>query len=235
MRLSAIANSSPDNLDSRINPLLMDLVYPIGYNIILPTFFGKIEITGQENIPQACPLIIAPTHRSRWDAFILAAALGRKVSGRDLRFMVTSNEVEGIQGWFIRRLGGFPIDIKHPGASSLLYSITLLKQGEMLVIFPEGGIVRENRVHPLKRGIARIALDVLKEVPDSPIKILPVSIRYSQTYPSWGTDIQVKIGEPLLVENYDIKKIRASSEALTLDLQKQLKILHEEATEFQNG
>ena len=124
-------------------------------------------------------------------------------------------------------LGAVLIDVKHPGATSLLYSVALLKQGEMLVIFPEGAIIREKQVAPLKRGVARIALDVVAQVPDSEIKILPVSLNYSQNYPTWGTDVQVKIGEAIAVKNYDVKKIRASSEALTQDLQKRLKFLQE--------
>ena len=227
MSSSAIAHHPPEVLNSKVSPWLMSLLYPIGYHLILPIYFGKIEITGQENIPASGPLLIAPTHRSRWDAMLLPAALGRKVTGRDLRFMVTSDEIEGLQGWFIRRLGGFPIDVKHPGATSLLYSVALLKQGEMLVIFPEGAIIREKQVAPLKRGVARIALDVVAQVPDSEIKILPVSLNYSQNYPTWGTDVQVKIGEAIAVKNYDVKKIRASSEALTQDLQKRLKFLQE--------
>ena len=234
MSSSTIAHHHPELLNSKVSPWLMNLVYPIGYYLVLPTYFGKIEITGQENIPKTGPLLIAPTHRSRWDAMLLPAALGRRVTGRDLRFMVTSNEIEGLQGWFIRRLGGFPIDVKHPGATSLLYSVALLKQGEMLVIFPEGGIIREKPVAPLKRGVARIALDVLEQVPDSDIKILPVSLSYSQTYPTWGTDAQVKIGEAIAVKNYDVKKIRASSEKLTQDLQERLKSLHEGLVEVKS-
>ena len=120
------------------------------------------------------------------------------MSGRDVRFMVTSSEVTGIQGWFIRRMGGFPVDIKRPGASSLEYSVEVLKQGEMLVIFPEGGIFRDHDVHPLKRGVARIALEVECQQPGCGMKILPVRIEYSQPFPSWGTDITVNIGSPPL-------------------------------------
>lgn len=227
MRLTAIANSSTKLLDSGINPWLIRLIYPLGHKIILPFYFGKIEITGQENIPKTGPLIVAPTHRSRWDAMILPAALGRTVSGRDLRFMVSSNEVKGIQGWLIRNLGGFSIDVKQPGVNSLIYSVALLKQGEMLVIFPEGGIFRDNKIHPLKRGVARISLEVLEQVPDSNIQILPISIHYSQPYVNWRTKVQVKIGKAIAVSNYDVQKIRASSEVLTTDLCEHLKSLHE--------
>ena len=224
MTQSTISNN---HVESRISPWLIRLVYPLGSCIVLPLFFGRLTIRGQENIPKTGPVILAPTHRSRWDALIMPYAVGRMVSGRDLRFMVTSSEMKGIQGWFIRRLGGFPIDTKHPGISSVEHSVEVLKQGEMLVIFPEGGIFRDTQVHPLKRGVAKIALEVQSQQPDSGIKILPISIRYSQPLPSWGTDVTVNIGRPIEISGYDTQKIRSSSETLTHDLEDYLKGLHE--------
>ncbi|MGK7942808.1 MAG: lysophospholipid acyltransferase family protein [Crocosphaera sp.] len=218
-----ISTSAKDQVKSRISPWLIRLVYPLGYWIVLPLYFGRLTITGQEHIPKTGPVIIAPTHRSRWDALIIPYAVGRIVSGRDLRFMVTSSEVTGVQGWFIRRLGGFPIDLKHPGSSSLEHSVEVLKQGEMLVIFPEGGIFRDTQVHPLKRGVARIALEVQSQQPTCGIKILPVTIEYSQPLPSWGTDVQVNIGDPIDVSNYDITRIKSTSQNLTHDLESRLK------------
>lgn len=215
--------AAKDQVKSRISPWLIRLVYPLGYWIVLPLYFGRLIITGQEHIPKTGPVIIAPTHRSRWDALIIPYAVGRMVSGRDLRFMVTASEVAGLQGWFIRRLGGFPIDIKHPRSSSLEHSIEVLKQGEMLVIFPEGGIFQDTQVHPLKRGVARIALDVQSQQPKCGIKILPVTIEYSQPLPSWGTDVQVNIGSPIDVATYDTTTIKSSSQTLTQDLESRLK------------
>lgn len=210
---------SSHSVKSSINPWLIHLAYPLGYWLILPLFFGRITIIGQENIPTTDPVIVAPTHRSRWDALIIPKAVGRIVSGRDLRFMVTSTEMTGLQGCFIHHLGGFPIDVKRPGLSSVEHSVALLKEGEMLVIFPEGGIFRDNEVHPLKRGVARIALEVESQKPGCEIKILPVSVRYTKAYPSWGTNATVVIGEPIDVAKYDPKRMKSSSEKLTDDLE----------------
>ncbi|ACB51217.1 hypothetical protein cce_1867 [Crocosphaera subtropica ATCC 51142] len=218
-----ISTIKSDQVKSRISPWLIRLVYPLGSWIVLPLYFGRITIKGQEHIPETGPVIIAPTHRSRWDALIIPYAVGRMVSGRDVRFMVTSSEMEGIQGWFIRRLGGFPVDVKRPGPSSLEHSIEVLKQGEMLVIFPEGGIFRDTEVHPLKRGVARIALEVESQQPGCGMKILPVAIGYSQPFPSWGTDVTVNIGSALDVAAYDTTTMKRSSEKLTHDLESDLK------------
>ncbi|EAZ89458.1 lysophospholipid acyltransferase family protein [Crocosphaera chwakensis] len=232
-----ISTIKSDQVKSRISPWLIRITYPLGSWLVLPLYFGRIKITGQENIPDTGPVIIAPTHRSRWDALIIPYAVGRMVSGRDVRFMVTSSEMEGIQGWFIRRLGGFPVDVKRPGPSSLEHSIEVLKQGEMLVIFPEGGIFRDTEVHPLKRGVARIALDVESQQPGCGMKILPIGIEYSQPFPSWGTDVTVNIGSPLDVATYDTTKMKRSSEKLTIDLESDLKqVFHHqsEAIVFQS-
>lgn len=220
-------DSESDELNSRISPWLARILYPLGSYIILPLFFGKIRIRGQENIPLKEPVIVAPTHRSRWDAFIVPYALGRLVSGRDLRFMVSANEVKGFQGWVIRRMGGFPVDTDRPQLSSVRYSIELLKQERsMLVIFPEGGIFNDYQIHPLKRGVAVIALQAQADSSQG-VKILPVTIRYSQPYPSWGTEVTVDIGKPLNVGEYEEKSLRQGSQKLTAALQTSLKQIYE--------
>lgn len=215
-------------IDSRIAPWLIRLVYPLGCRIVIPGYFGQIDVIGQENVPATGPVIVAPTHRSRWDAIMVPYAVGRWVSGRDLRFMVSANEMKGLQGWFIRRLGGFPVNTTRPGVGSLIHSVELLSQGEMLAIFPEGGIFRDDVVHPLKQGVARIALEVEKLYPNSGIKILPMSIRYTEPYPKWGSNVQIKIDAPLAVANYYRGDLKDDAEQLTDDLYLRLKAMYEE-------
>ena len=217
-----------DELNSRISPWLAKLLYFLGCYFVIPGFFGKIEIFGQEHIPRQGPVIVAPTHRSRWDAFIVPYALGRLVSGRDLRFMVSVNEVKGIQGWVIRHMGGFPVDTERPQLNSVRHSIELLQSNqEMLVIFPEGGIFNDYQIHPLKRGVAAIAVAAETDKLTRGVKILPVGIRYSQPYPTWGSDVRVDIGVPLTVKEYYGKSLRQSSQKLTAALQESLEKLYE--------
>ena len=217
-----------DELNSRVSPWLSKILYPLGCYLVVPGFFGKIEIFGQENIPLTEPVIVAPTHRSRWDAVIVPYAVGRLVSGRDLRFMVSANEVKGIQGWVIRRMGGYPVNTDRPQLNSVRHSVELLKLNqEMLVIFPEGGIFNDYQIHPLKRGVASIALQAETDKSERGVKILPVGIRYSQPYPTWGADVRVDIGSPLAVGEYYGKSLRQSSQKLTAALQKSLEKLYE--------
>jgi 1-acyl-sn-glycerol-3-phosphate acyltransferase len=226
-----LANKDQDRISSRINPCLIRLAYPLGCYFVMPLFFRSIDIIGQENVPLTGPVLIAPTHRSRWDALIVPYAIGRYTSGRDVRFMVMNSEMRGLQGWLIRQMGGFPVNVDRPGRDSLKHSIDLLSQGEMLTMFPEGGIVRDTKVRPLKRGVARIALDVESNHPGCGIKILPIALKYDVLFPSWGSHVTVKVGEPISVANYMSASIKKSSEKLTSVLETTLIDLYEESSQ----
>jgi 1-acyl-sn-glycerol-3-phosphate acyltransferase len=214
--------------DAKVSPLLSCITYPLGCYLLLPSYFGTLEVIGREHIPRSGPVLLAPTHRSRWDALIVPYTAGRWKTGRDLRYMVSENEMRGLQGWFISKMGGFPIDPEHPGLSSIRESIKVLCQGEMLVIFPEGGIYRGQPVQPLKAGIGRIALQAQsqREVKES-VKVVPISIRYSQDYPQWGTQVKVNVGAPLDTKDYPLSQMKKSAQCLSKDLEKALQDLYQ--------
>ena len=70
-------------------------------DIVLRFFFSKRKVINNGySIPINTSLILAPTHRSRWDGLVLTMAMGRRVTGKDCKFMVTKSEMRGIQGWF---------------------------------------------------------------------------------------------------------------------------------------
>ncbi len=206
------------NANSRISPWLTSLTYLLAGNILLPLYFSQITITGQENLPSRGPVILAPTHKARWDSLLLPYATGRCVTGRDLRFMVTSTECRGCQGWFVRRLGGFPVNSQRPSITTLRHTVELLKRGEMLVIYPEGGIFRDREVHTLKPGIGRLALSAESSHPGLGVNIVPICLNYSHPYPSWGTDVSISIAPSIKVSDYVSGCVKKDAKRLTVDL-----------------
>jgi 1-acyl-sn-glycerol-3-phosphate acyltransferase len=215
---------------SRCSPVLTPLAYALGRHLVVPGYFGPITITGQHHLPAAGPVILAPTHRARWDSILLPFASGRHVTGRDLRFMVTADEVRGVQGWFIRRLGGFAVNVRRPTVASLRYGIDLLLAGEMLVIYPEGGIRRNDRIHPLKPGLARLAVQAQAANPAQAVQVIPVDIAYGEAFPRWRCPVKLQIGSPLSVHDYldspaSAETLKAVAQQLTQDLQTRLKAM----------
>ena len=203
---------------SQCSPWLTPLAYFLGCRVVIPLHFSHIEVSGQEHLPLTGPVILAPTHRSRWDSLMIPYVAGRRVTGRDLRYMVTSDEMRGVQGWLIRRLGGFPVNVRRPTISSLRHGVELLQQGEMMVIYPEGNIFRDGNLRPLKPGLARLALQAELSQADLGGKIVPIHLSYDQPYPTWGCKVRVNIGAPLSVQNYISGSVKDDARWLTADL-----------------
>lgn len=202
------------------SPWLAAIVYPLARYLVLPLYFRRIEVVGRENFPVRGPVIVAPTHRSRWDALIVPYTVGQDVTGRTLRFMVSADEVKGVQGWFIRRLGGFAINTRRPGIATLRHSINLLERGETLVIFPEGDIFRYSV--PLKPGLARIALQAEGSQPNLGLQIVPIHIQYSKPLVPWRCTVKVQVGQPIQVADYCPETPKLSAKRITAELEQRL-------------
>ncbi|MGB3513149.1 MAG: lysophospholipid acyltransferase family protein [Microcoleaceae cyanobacterium] len=213
---------------SGFSPWLTPLTYFLLRYIVVP-FYLKIKVRGQENIPtKKEAIILAPTHRSRWDPLIIAYVAGWLVTKRQLRYMVSEEQTQGFQGWFIRRLGGFPVDRNNPGISSIRYSLELLENQEMLVLFPEGRIYQDNQIQTLQPGVARIALQAISGQTDLNLKIIPISILYDYPAPlPWRCGVQVNIGSALEVKDYIGESTKQGAKKLTASIELSLKQLHQ--------
>jgi 1-acyl-sn-glycerol-3-phosphate acyltransferase len=203
---------------SEISPLLAKVAYSFSHRGLLPAYFHSIQITGRVYLPHTGAVIFAPTHRSRWDALLVPYAVAWQ--GCHLHYMVTADEMRGLQGWFIRQLGGFAVDPRSPAVASLRYGIELLHQGQALVIFPEGGQLLENRragVNRLYPGLARIAVKANLTQANCDVKIVPIAINYSDL--NLGRcDVDIQIGQPLIVSDYLGSQRKHSARQITQDL-----------------
>ena len=201
-----------------ISGWLTKIIYPLGQYIVLPGFFREIEIIGTEYIPYTGAVILAPTHRSRWDPILVPYAVGPYVTGRSSRFMVSIDEVQGVQGWFVRRLGGFAIDTNKPSIASLRHSVELLHAGEMLTIFPEGNIFRDGSLAPVKNGLSRIAMQAEATKPGLDLKVIPIRFNYEQPIPKFRGKVSIEICKPLELKAYQELSTRAGAQKLHQDL-----------------
>ena len=184
-----------------IQPFLAVLAMWLTQDIVLRFFFSKKIIKGKEflNLVDG-PLIIAPTHRSRWDGLILTFAIGRRVTNRDCRFMVTTPEMKGLQGWFLKRLGCFSINQESPSLFSLRYAVELIYSKNQLVIFPEGKITKNGKKLKLKQGLFRLAKLARKK--GEPIKIVPVGIAYDNVKPKFRDGFAICIEKPFDLDEF---------------------------------
>ena len=181
-----------------ISPWLSPLAMVLTQDLALRQFFGPIRVLDRQHLPLQGPVLLAPTHRSRWDALLLPHAAGRRVSGRDCRFMVTVDEMQGLQGWLLRRLGCFAIDQNQPSLTSLRYAVDLLKAGQQLVVFPEGRIKRDRDTGiDVHLGLARLAR--LAHSQGVNVPVVPVGLAYQHRPARWRDRAAVCFGPSLAV------------------------------------
>ena len=166
-------------------------------DIALNNFFQRRLVIGAENLPLNGSVVLAPTHRSRWDALMLTMAAGRRKTNRDCRYMVTRSEMTGLQGWFLNRLGCFPIDQGRPSLITLRYAVDLLISRQQLVVFPEGKINRLGEPVKLKKGLIRLAQLASKKGLE--IKIVPVGLAYSQVIPKLCGSASICFSKPIII------------------------------------
>lgn len=118
--------------------------------------FNRIEVKGLERIPLSGPLIIVFNHLSYADP---PALLPYIAALRPLRVMA-KKELFKIWpfGAVLRALGVIPVDRKREGGDlgALRAAIDALKEGNCLVLFPEGTRARGRRLEP-KAGVALLA------------------------------------------------------------------------------
>jgi 1-acyl-sn-glycerol-3-phosphate acyltransferase len=202
---------------SHVSTRLAAVLRPI-HSLFMRIYF-RVNVRHRERIPAEGPAILVPTHRSRWDSFALYCA-----TGRILRFLASHDEFLGIQGWFMRNLGAFPVDTERPSPSVMRHCRELIEAGHALVIFPEATIYyyAPGEVHPLKAGAAWLALDAQRRDPGIPLSVVPIRLVYSDRRLKFRSRIDVDVREPIALTAYLGMPTKEAMRHLTADMQRAL-------------
>jgi 1-acyl-sn-glycerol-3-phosphate acyltransferase len=159
--------------------------------VTLPTLLlYRVRAIGLKNVPKSGPLVLAPNHFSQMDHFFVGVYLRRKI-----RFMAKSQMFGPPVLTYIYKHGGvFPVRRGHHDEEAFKTAFELIDQGEMLLVYAEGGRSRSSELGQPKPGIGKIALE-------TGAPIVPVAIYGSAKVRRWRRfrfpKIRVEFGEPL--------------------------------------
>jgi 1-acyl-sn-glycerol-3-phosphate acyltransferase len=186
---------------------------------LLVRTFLRVQVVHPERLPAAGPFVLVPTHRSRWDPIAL-----QRLTPRLLRHVVSHDEFVWPQGWVMRQLGAFPLNTEHPTPALVRHCQDVVRGGEPLTLFPEGTIFYypPHHVHPIKPGVAWLALGCQQTMPDRPLPVIPVRVVYSDRYPHFGTRVRLELGVPIDPRAYLAQPRKEAIRQLTADLQNAL-------------
>ncbi len=135
----------------------------------------RFRVQGMEHIPATGPAILVANHVSFIDPVLLMAA-----SPRPLRFIMDSRifRAPGL-GLVFRMARAIPIAPHHE--EPLIYhaafeqAVRALQAGEVVCIFPEGGITRDGQLQDFKGGIMKI-LNRAREQGITGVPVVPLGL-----------------------------------------------------------
>lgn len=162
-------------------------------------------VRGMENIPSSGPVILASNHLSFSDSIFLPLQ-----SRRPVVFLAKSEYFtgKGIKGalvrWFFKATGQLSIDRSGGKASeaSLNTGLSVLSQGLVLGIYPEGTRSPDGKLYRGRTGIARMALE-------SKVSVIPVAMIDTEKVQPIGKRfprirrVGIVVGSPLDFTRFD--------------------------------
>lgn len=179
---------------------------------ILILIFWPLRIKGKELITKKGSFILAANHVSYLDPIVLGVAIHRPI-----HFIAKKEVFETpFIGFLARSLGAIPVDKKKANPVSIKKSLSLLKKGHILGIFPEGTRSIDGKLIELNIGLVKIALKT-----GSPI--VPAGINGTfEVYPPKAKmpiffkrkHIDIHFGKPIYLDNLREKDIQYQKESL---------------------
>ncbi len=182
----------------------------------------RIRYSGLDNRARHLPCIFIANHQSMVDIWALLPALpsGTRFVAKKSLFRIP------VLGWAIAAAGFVPIDRSNlsKAVKSLEQAGARIREGNPVILFPEGTRSKDGRLRPFKKGAFHLALKA--QVPIVPVtiqgsfdKLHPNSLRIRPGL------VQVRFGEPLQVAGMteaDIGPLRHRTEKVISDTLEEL-------------
>lgn len=161
------------------------MIYRLGralFRLIYRVVF-RWRVFGRENVPPSGPVILCANHTSYWDPPLVGAA-----TIRDVYFMAKRELFHlPVLGLLMPRVNAFPVDRKRVDTGAVKQSLRLLRQGQIVCIFPEGMRIMTGGLGEPQRGAALLAVK-------TGAPVVPVAIK-GPFRP--GRSVVVRFGTPI--------------------------------------
>lgn len=157
----------------------------------------RVAIDNAEAIPAQGPAVLACNHVSYLDPVMVGLATDRR--GRLPRFLAKRELFTvPVFGGMLRQMRHVPVDRRGSAAQSLPEGVTRLREGDLVVVFPEATIRSVFDPANGKTGAARLAIEA--GVPLIPVGLWggqAIATKGDKIHPRRGLPLAVHVGEPL--------------------------------------
>lgn len=171
---------------------------------VLVKIIYRVKVNGIENLKDDKPIIISANHTHIFDPVILAMLTKRQI------FFLSKKEIfeKKLSAKFFTKLGVIPIDRENTDLKAIKSCFRVIRNGDLLGIFPEGTRVKTIDINNMKKGVALIALK-------NKVNILPIHIEASYKIFS---KITVDVYPMIETNNFDNMEDSEAIDKLTEEL-----------------
>lgn len=119
------------------NRLFVFIYYVVG---LVADILHPVSVEGLERLPKSGALL-CPNHASNWDPILVALKLPKNYR---LHIMAKEELFKNpLLGWLLRKVGAFPVSRGNNDINTVRTAMQAIKDGDNLLIFPEGTVVRD--------------------------------------------------------------------------------------------
>ncbi len=168
----------------------------------------RLRVTGRNHLILKAPFLLAANHASYLDPFIIMSSVPAAVFGR----LYTIGWQEYFRGALMRwvaRVGRvIPVGMEASLVLALQAAALVLRQGQNLLVFPEGERSVDGTLNPFRPGIGILACElgapVVPAWVDGTFQAWPVGVRWPRLHP-----ISLVVGPPVIVTQELISQWRS--------------------------
>lgn len=186
--------------------------------LLVGLFYHRVEVVGLERVPRDGPLIVVANHQNGLiDPLVLLAVLPRTIHPVAKATLFR----HPILAPFVRMAGALPVHRRQDPGSDATQNVAMfaavaaaLRNGEGILIFPEGVSQPEPTLMPLRTGVARMVLGTEGSAGVPETTLLPVGLVFHDpgTFRSgWAL---VLIGRPVRTDDLHAAAAREPEQAV---------------------
>jgi 1-acyl-sn-glycerol-3-phosphate acyltransferase len=181
---------------------LTDFWYRSLARFLVFLYYHRVTVINSRVLPSNGPVLFVALHRNgAVDGYIYKSVIPRA------SFLISSQLRRNFFGRIFfsglevtRSKDRTAAGTQHAGESkAVLHAcVQYVRQGEALVIMPEGSSDLGHRHLSFHTGAARILAQLL-ENPELPLQVIPLGIHYERAW-AWQSDVEVVVGDPISTE-----------------------------------
>ena len=168
-----------------MNSKLYRILRPIA--VFLLKVIYRIKVVNKDYIPKEGPFILVGNHKHNYDFISVISGTKKTVH------FIAKKELIDKCGWLFGKLGIIPVDRSTKNKEAIVDAVNMLKNGEVIGIFPEGTLNKTPYViMPFKYGAVKIASEA-----DCPI--VPFAI--TGEYKRFRKGLKITYGKPYYIKD----------------------------------